>query len=75
MIKKIADTSFKDILIKLHDAMSELGVGLESGSGLEILTATEMNYHLLSQGSSDENCKLMQLDLQIIVIGWAYIDC
>ena len=36
----------EDILIKLHDAMSELGVGLESGLGLEILTATEKNYHL-----------------------------
>ena len=36
----------EDILIKLHDAMSELGVGLESGLGLENLTATEVNYHL-----------------------------
>ena len=33
-------------LIKLHDAMSVLGVGLDSGLGLENLTATEMNYHL-----------------------------
>ena len=32
--------------MKLHDAMSELGVGLESGLGLEILTATEINYRL-----------------------------
>ena len=35
----------KEILIKLHDAMPELGVGLESDLGLENLTATEMNYH------------------------------
>ena len=35
----------KDILIKLHDAMSELGVGLESDLGLENLKATEVNYH------------------------------
>ena len=28
------------------DAMSELGVGLEAGLGLEILAATEMSYHL-----------------------------
>ena len=34
----------KDILIKLHDAMSELGVGLESRLGLEDQTATEMKY-------------------------------
>ena len=27
--------------------MSELGVGLESSLGLENLTATDMNYHLL----------------------------
>ena len=40
--------------------MSEIGVGLESGLGLEILTATEMDYHLESQGSSNKNCKLMQ---------------
>ena len=37
--------SLKDILIKSHDAMSELGVGLESGLGMEELKATEMNYH------------------------------
>ena len=36
----------KDSLIKLHDAMSELGVGLKSGLDLENLTATEMNSHL-----------------------------
>ena len=35
----------KDILIKLHDAKSELVVGLESGLDLENLTATEMIYH------------------------------
>ena len=50
------------------DAMSEFGVGLESGLGLENLTVTEMNY-LQSQGVSDEKCKLMELDLQIIMIG------
>ena len=49
--------------------MSELGVGLESGLGLENLTATEMNYHLSSQGASDEKCKFMPLYPQIIVIG------
>ena len=43
-------------------------LGLESGLGLENRTATEMNY-LESQGASDENCKSMQLDLLIIVIG------
>ena len=35
-------------------------LGLESGLGLENQTATEMNYHLESQGASDENCKSMQ---------------
>ena len=50
--------------------MSELRVGLESGLGLENLRATEMNYHSSSQGASDENCKSMKLNLQIIVIGW-----
>ena len=35
------------------DAMSELGVGLESRLGLENLAVTEMNYHLQSQGVSD----------------------
>ena len=44
-------------------------LGLEPGLGLGNLTATEMNYHLSSQGASDENCKSMQLDLQIMVIG------
>ena len=44
-------------------------LGLESGLGLENRTATEMNYHLESQGASDENCKSMQLDLLITVIG------
>ena len=39
--------------------MSELGVGLESGLGLENLRVTEMNYHPSSNenGTSDENCK------------------
>ena len=50
------------------DVISELVVGLEPDLGLENLTVTEMNYHLQSQGASDENCKLMQLDLQLIVI-------
>ena len=54
--------------------MSEVAVGLESGLGLENLTGTEINYHLYSQGAFDENCKFMQLDLQIIVIWWVYID-
>ena len=36
----------KNILIKSHDAMSGLGVDLESSLGLENLTATEMNNHL-----------------------------
>ena len=49
--------------------MSELDVDLESGLGMENLTATEINYHLQSQGASDENYKFMKLDLQIIVIG------
>ena len=35
-----------DILFKLYDVMSELGVGLESGVGLDNLRTTEMNYHL-----------------------------
>ena len=42
-------------------------LGLESGLGLENRTETEMNYHLESQGASDENCK--SKDLLIIVIG------
>ena len=49
--------------------MSELGLGLESSLGLENLITTKMNYHLSSQGASDENGKFMQWDLQIIVIG------
>ena len=43
----------------LHGAISKLGAGLESGLGLEYLIATEMNYHLSSQGVSDEKCKFM----------------
>ena len=54
--------------------MSKLAVGSQLGLGLENLTATKMNY-LLSQDASHENCKFVQLDHQIIVIGWAYIYC
>ena len=36
----------KDILINVHDAMSESGLVLESGLGLVNLTTNEMNYHL-----------------------------
>ena len=37
------------ILIKLHDAISEFGLGLEN------FTVTEINYWLQSQGAPDEN--------------------
>ena len=32
--------------LESHDAMSELGINLESGLGLQNLTATEISYHL-----------------------------